>query len=110
MKKLLNKLRIWIIHKLGGAYPPDVRMFKTYIQNPIPIRCQVKIPWNELYLSPNFEYTDKIVREKLVFKLAEEIFKNRNLYGLEMKSDQNFEDAVVYRAEILVYERRQNNV
>lgn len=105
MKNTLNKLRIWLIHKLGGTHLPNVCEIKTTKLKAVPINSCIHIDRDtQLRFYDNPVGYKSRVRQELAYKLAETLFENESLYELAEREDYNTASKI-YKATMLVFEK-----
>lgn len=100
MKKLINKIKIWLIHKLGGECTQQIKMTPLIVEKKIyptiKYRAMEKISSYDKSL-----YGEKYMKEKLALDLARNIINE-----MEVFVDDNYEtDITTYEAEIEIVKK-----
>ena len=78
LKKLRNKLRAWIIHKLGGVLQSEIHVSRTIAHteyHPVTLTAKYTIPTDAIYRADEHELCAKITQE-LCSMLGGELVKN----------------------------------
>ena len=105
MKRLLNKFKKWLVHKLGGIYIHDVIRTKVSELKPIPIGVSVYIEKEcQLRWFENPVGYQTFVKKELANQLAKCLMENEILYDVYRQED-DLTESVVYTAKMLVCEK-----
>lgn len=95
MKKVINKLRLWLIDKLGGTY----QVVKVVYKHEKPVLLQVKMSVSERELLLR-DLDEHYVKQELSRLLAREIMNN-NLVVIDHQRDYKTA-SIVFRTKIAV--------
>lgn len=94
-KKVINKLRLWLIDKLGGTYQVVKVVYKY--EKPVLLQAKISISERELLLRDLGEH---YVKQELSKLLAQEIM-NSDLVIVDRRRDYET-SSIVFRARIAV--------
>ena len=101
MKGIFEKIRKWLIKKLGGDYTPFESTIKVNVchEKPIPLRVNIEVPCEWEFKMGQGEREEWLERH-LAEEIAKGLVKNK-LYTI-ISSTNMATDRVTYRGEVLV--------
>ena len=99
MKKVIRKVKHWLIKKLGGYIESPMRQLEHITVEPDTIRVSTGISRHDLYNMPK-DVANKYAKARLAERIAEEII-NANMCCIEFTTDE-YRDYVIFKTNIKV--------
>lgn len=110
MKRLLHKLRVWLIKKLGGNYGPDaIRTveIKTTCSEPISLFAESTVSEEFLHRIRK-EDAERLIKQECANQLVEMILHNDNFYEM-VRFDNRLDLKCTFQMKVLILEQPKDS-
>ena len=110
MKRLLHKLRVWLIKKLGGNYGPDkIRTvaIQTTLSEPITL-CAESTVSDAFLRRVRKEDAERLIKNECANQIVEMILHNDNFYEM-VRFDNHLDLKCTFQMKVLILEQPKDS-